>query len=382
MNQPTTESKTAEVVAAFKEMQAKGLADLVEARTKEAVAASKRKQIEEVERPGPVELTPPKWVTDPVGAARDEAVLLRKQLDEALARCKRKRIMVCRFPGNGSERMECVDWITRLIRDHKDHPEFDLGIPQKIHDTPVDMCRNRAAAIALENNADYLLMVDNDMGPDCNLGKVAGAKHFLLSSWDFLKLLPPEQPCVIAAPYCGPPPEEFVYVFNWRWTGSVERPDFRGKIEMIPRSEAAHRVGVSQVAALPTGLMLIDCRAFKQLPEPWFYYESADPRWTKKASTEDVTFSRDCALCRIPIYCNWDAWASHMKVMPIGKPIQASVTIVNKRIREIVADGYEPYDAVAEIGAESFTWPPDLPTKKEEMPVEPGAAARPLPVVM
>lgn len=299
-----------------------------------------------------------------------------------IAATPKKKLLIHRFPGNGSERMECVNWLVNACVGYKDSPDIEVLFPRFRQDTPIDMVRNEAVLAARRLGADYLCLVDSDIEPDYQCGGFApaadfqpDAKQFLPSSLKFLRSLP--GPAVVAAPYCGPPPAEYVYVFDWDWTGNVERPDFRGKIEMIPRNDAAHRTGFQQVAALPTGLMLIDMRVFDIVPGPWFYYETDCPNWSRKASTEDVTFSRDCAMCRVPIYCNWDSWCRHWKTVGVGKPLRASMDIVNPRIAEIVAAGYRRDERVKFVGQDAPAWPDWLP---QSLPV--GGASKKAPVVM
>jgi hypothetical protein len=71
--------------------------------------------------------------------------------------------------------------------------------------------------------------------------------------------------------------------------------------------------------------------------KPWFYYEWADKYCAAKASTEDVTQTRDLSMVGTqklgysPVYCNWDAWAGHWKPKCVGKPqVLAAKDISNK----------------------------------------------------
>ena len=286
----------------------------------------------------------------------------------------RKSLLIVRFPGDGTERQECVDWLVNCAWAWKDSPDIELLPPVRLKDTPIDMVRNLAVMKAKKMKADYLVMVDNDIEPDYQCGRSGNttdfnpeAKQFLASSIAFLEKL--DRPAIIAAPYCGPPPESPVYVFDWEWTGDVEGDgDFKGKLAMIPRNDAAHRVGIQQVAAIPTGLVLIDMRVFETLPAPWFYYETATKEWTKKASTEDVTFSRDAAICGIPVYCNWDAWCRHWKSIGVGKPLRASVDIVHPKIQKIVAEGFQRGDRYSAVSTEP-EWPGWLTPGETKIPV-------------
>lgn len=278
----------------------------------------------------------------------------------------RKRVLICRFPGEGFERQECVDWLIATAVGFKDSPDVEILPPHRIKDTPVDMSRNRACKIALDLGVDYLVMVDADIEPDYLRGSDPEARPFLSTSLDFMKGI--AEPCIVAAPYCGAPPEEFVFVFEWVCQGSVSRPDFRSRIEMIGRNEASRMIGFSQVPAIATGLMIIDTRVLRKMPHPWFYYESKDPEWTQKASTEDVTFSRDAALLNIPVYCNWQSWCRHWKSVGIGKPMRASVDIVHPRIAEMVAAAWGRGDRIANATYMTM-FPGDLPKDRAGLPI-------------
>jgi hypothetical protein len=131
--------------------------------------------------------------------------------------------------------------------------------------------------------------------------------------------------------------------------------DVNVRIEQYPREWARQMAGIQECAALPTGLIMYDMRAF-ELIEPrtlrpdqvidgllngeidrreavralsggWFYYEWKDGTASDKASTEDVTNTRDISLAGCvklgynPVYCNWDSPVGHWKPWCVeGKP--------------------------------------------------------------
>lgn len=107
--------------------------------------------------------------------------------------------------------------------------------------------------------------------------------------------------------------------------------------------------GVQEVAALPTGLILFDVRAFKKLPPPWFTYQykgdgpecpgcgQAKPGLqTEKASTEDVVLTRDLSLLGIPQYCAWDSWAGHIKRKVVRKPRPITPDAAGRKLRDAI----------------------------------------------
>lgn len=261
------------------------------------------------------------------------------------------KIMLARFPYGHAEHDDVTDYFAELYHEIKSDPRFDV-MRWKICDTPITMGRNRALSIAKKNNVDYVLMIDSDMAPDLysrpyqNEQILPDARPFWKSSIDFA--LSHNGPCCIGAPYCGPPPEELVYVFHWRNRQS-NNPNQDLRLDMIPREHAAMLGGIQEVAALPTGLYLIDMRALEKIKQPYFSYEwdrdgkecemcgqrEPGPQ-DNKASTEDVVFTRDLSLAGVPQYCNWDAWAGHNKVKRVGKPIPYTIEGVGAKLREAV----------------------------------------------
>lgn len=254
----------------------------------------------------------------------------------------RYRLLFARFPGGGIECSESVDWLMENYHQAKIDPRLEVAKWWK-NDTPIDMVRNQCLADARRSNADFVLMIDNDMAPDFYLGKDPNAVPFLKTALDFLIEHP--GPAVIAAPYCGPPPHENIYVFRWR-TWQSNTPEGSRSLEQYSREEAYAMGGIHEAAALPTGLMLIDMRAIDRLDKcrkaaveaaraggreiirrPYFYYEFNED-CSQKQSTEDVTFSRDLSLAGVPMYCAWDCWALHRKVKLVGRPVIATPDMV------------------------------------------------------
>lgn len=225
-------------------------------------------------------------------------------------------VLIARFPYGGGEYRKATNWLVETVLKIKK----DRRVSEVFHfdedDTPITMLRNRACKVAKDAGIDYVLMLDNDLHPDYQ-----AASPFWESSFDFL-LKHRHAPAIVAAPYCGPPPHEAVYVFRWKCFQS-DHPNLAGdhKLEMYTREEAATLTGIREVAALPTGLMLFHTEVLDRLPPPWFEYEYTDEYQTRKASTEDVYFTRNASFAGVPVYCNWDAWAGHRKWKTVGKPV-------------------------------------------------------------
>lgn len=255
-------------------------------------------------------------------------------------------IVTFSYGGNGgisSEVPDIREWmIPTVLEAHKDDRIAGIRV-WNLSDTPITMTRNRAVLMARQYGIDVLVMVDSDMKPDINAG-LPDAKPFFKSSFDFLVNHYHKGPCVIGAPYCGPPPVENVYVFRWQNLVSENpNPDFQ--LEMYDRHTAVKMAGIQDCAALPTGLIMYDMRAFditepkSEADKPWFYYEWKDRFAADKASTEDVTQTRDLSLTGTqklgynPVYCNWDAWAGHWKPKCVGKPQVIDAKGISDKLR-------------------------------------------------
>jgi len=254
-------------------------------------------------------------------------------------------VMICRFPYGGYELSECVDWLVETVIEMKGDARVGDIFRKRIADTPISMTRNEACLVARELGADFLLMIDDDVAPDHHV-KEAGSRPFWRSSFEFL--LAHKGPGVVAAPYCGPPPHENIYVFRWRNKASGNPADHQVldlKLDQYTREEAAERTGIEEVAALPTGLLLMSTAVLDRLPPPWFEYEYADLYKARKVTTEDVYFTRNLSMSGVPVYCNWDAWAAHDKRKLVGRPRPATFDLVRDEYRkafEIRARGESP----------------------------------------
>ena len=255
------------------------------------------------------------------------------------------------YGGNGgisSEVPDIREWMTPLVAEASRDPRIENIRIWNLADTPITMTRNRAVLQAREYGIDVLVMIDSDMKPDMD-----GDKKFFPSSFDFLYDHYEKGPVVIGAPYCGPPPAECVYVFEWRDMQSGHpNPDFQ--LKMYERSQAVKMSGIQPCAALPTGLIMYDMRAFELTEpktdedKPWFYYEFPDKYQAEKASTEDVTMTRDLSLVGTqklgynPVHCNWDAWAGHWKPKCVGKPQFIEAKHISSKLKQCWVANYDP----------------------------------------
>lgn len=279
-------------------------------------------------------------------------------------------LFLASFPygGNGATSSEVPTvrhWFARTIVAAKKDERIDGVLWQDFSDTPITMTRNAAVVAARRAGADVLLMIDSDMAPDLYVGKDPEARTFFEIAFDFVYRRRMEgKPVVVGAPYCGPPPVECVYVFRWT---SMESggADLHPKMEMYSREDAAKMGGIQPAAALPTGLILFDMEIFdhtdpkheyqrllqmhdrktaEALTRSWFYYEYDDIYQAQKASTEDVTATRDMGLVvedklgYNPLHCAWDSWAGHWKPKCVGKPQPIYGDSVNEKYRTAVTE--------------------------------------------
>lgn len=272
------------------------------------------------------------------------------------------RVMFARFPGGHVDRDDVTDWLVGAVLAAKADPRIQPDILNwRRTDTPITMVRNLCIEVAKSEQVDFLIMVDNDMKPDAYLpsnpyamAHCPAAKPFFQSSFDFAyQQRLAGKPCVIGAPYCGPPPCENIYVFqwaNWETGGPEDNADI--KLEQFTREQAATMRGIQEVAALPTGLIILDMRCIAENEPPYFYYEWKDKTESEKASTEDVTFTRDTALHGCTQYCNWDAWAGHWKQKCVGRPMQLTARSISQRFRNRVLAQYniQPGEELITVG--------------------------------
>ncbi len=249
---------------------------------------------------------------------------------------KKFKLMVARFPGNNQEHPASSQYVINLMFSLlQDDRISDIDNWYK-SDTPITMVRNLCVKEAIDRGIDYILMIDSDMRPD----SVPGAPGFWPTAWEFaMKCRADEElirtaspsptpdglfragpPITIAAPYCGPPPREECYIFQWH-SNQTDDVTLNTWLAPMDRDCAADRRGIEEVAALPTGLILYDIRVFEHLTPPWFEYEWEDrPFNTRKASTEDVYQTRNASMQGMPQFVAWDCWADHIKQKFVPKP--------------------------------------------------------------
>lgn len=291
------------------------------------------------------------------------------------------------YGGNGgtsSEVPDIRDWTIDTILKARSDSRVGKICRRNFSDTPITMTRNAAVLWARENDVDVLVMVDSDMCPDCEKDDDPNAKPFWDSSFQFIYENWSNGPNVVCAPYCGPPPTSPVYVFKWAST-TTEDLNIGMKMQMYGREEAEQLSGIHPAAALPTGLIMFDMRAF-ELTDPkklesengWFYYEWPDCYSADKHSTEDVTATRDMSFQgwleknKDVIYCNWDSWAGHWKPLCVRKPRSIKADYVADKFRKAVLRDQKSIQSVNFIrcNTEDGGAKPARVLQKGEMPAE------------
>lgn len=280
------------------------------------------------------------------------------------------------YGGNGgiaSEVPQVREWWGRACSQMQSDDRIGRVHAKTLSDTPITMTRNQAARLAHDCGADILVMVDSDMDPD--LYRSAGEPEFFPTAFDFCYSRYPHKPTVIGAPYCGPPSHplhggsECVYIFDWAGDETDEHTSFG--LKMVDRNDAARRKGIHEAAALPTGLIMYTVgpedspgNAFSLIDPPYFYYEYTDQYEQQKASTEDVTNTRDIAMqatlrngenC---LFCAWDCWAGHVKPKTVGRPVPITVDDINQKYVRAVQQGIRRDERLLDVDFVGDSRPP------------------------
>jgi predicted O-methyltransferase YrrM len=298
-------------------------------------------------------------------------------------------VAIAHFPygGNGATSSEHPDlrhWEVETALKMRDDDRIESFTSRDFSDTPITMTRNRAMRKAKEAGIDLLLMVDSDQSPDKHRGD-AWFKPFWDVAFNFLYENYHQGPRLIFAPYCGPPDEttgENVYVFQWA-TNGARGQETQFSLEPYTREQAAILTGIQEAAAGPTGMLLMDTRlldliqpsglpkrhvlerlqsgemtvdeALWALKDGYCHYEWTNSYAEEKASTEDVTLTRDISMAGIvklgynPVFCAWDSWIGHHKPWNVGKPRIYSADRVAETLRRAVLQGHRDNEVIVSM---------------------------------
>jgi len=299
-----------------------------------------------------------------------------------------------------------VPWFAKVYKQLSADDRVEQVAIKVYGDIPLDIERNRVVLDAKQHGFDVIVMLDSDNVPDLYFGHRSEARAFIETSFNFLYEREIKGiPTVVCAPYCGPPPHptkggsENVYVFfATHDEGDDSNPDHVGRIrfEAYSREHAAIMRGIQPCAAGPTGCIMYSTSAFDLMPvhqhtkdeilddlmagkiskdrakqlinmESWFYYESPNGLRTSKASTEDVTNTREIQMAGLQkhgepvVFCNWDAWAGHFKPKCVGAPSLLRIESVSNLFRETVVNNISGQEQSVDI---DFTGGEPLPDPK------------------
>jgi len=278
-------------------------------------------------------------------------------------------IMISRFPGGSImpiDMPDTTDYFAKLCHDLKMDSRCSEVITARVSDTPITMSRNLVVEEAKRDKVTFLLMIDNDMSPDVDLGKDPYAEPFMPTALNFCLDRWDSGPHMVGAPYCGPPPIENVYIFRWATDETDDPSNVSPMLHQYSREEAATRIGFEAVGALPTGLILFDMRIFTEiLKPPYFYYQWMDKTESQKASTEDVTMTRDAGLAGAKVWCFWSAWAGHWKMKLVGRPKIMSTDVIGDQMKQAVQRDWHLADRVLNMGKPGGNYVPPIMLKPE-----------------
>jgi len=180
----------------------------------------------------------------------------------------------------------------------KDLPNWDVIFsgPWRM---PIDVARNRAAKVALEEECDYLFFYDDDMVThpavvERLLKHVEREEIHIISAKVFIR---------------GRPFNTMIFRFD--------DPDKLGLFE--PKPEDIDENGLVKCGAVGCASTLIDTQLFKMTPEPWFL--------TGAHNTEDVYFCMKAAdhISGIEIRMDMNTECGHMLDKPILSTASKSV---------------------------------------------------------
>lgn len=307
------------------------------------------------------------------------------------------------YGGNGgcaNEHPDVREWFCQTMMMAKEDPRIGDINTQTFSDTPITLTRNKAVLVARQLGADLILFCDSDQSPNLH-AREQGFEPFFKSSFDYLYAHYEKGPVCIGAPYCGPPPHENVYVFRWDSTG-VYGDETSFSLEQYSRHEASRMQGIQECAALPTGLIMFDMRMFdliepskmsqrqvleeveghrmsiaeamRNISNGWFYYEWKNQYAAEKASTEDVTATRDMAMVGQeklgynPVLCNWNSPIGHWKPWCVpGRPRFFGNESVGGSFRRAMERDASEHDRIIDV---------QLPDRFKSLPVNHVAPAR------
>lgn len=284
--------------------------------------------------------------------------------------------------GMPAEHPSCREMALEVQRYAAKNPRISQITMETLSDTPVTMTRNLSVKRARELGADILVMLDTDQ--DFMFHAHSGwYKPFFPVAFTEIYNHYCKGPLVIAAPYCGGANNgENVFFFEWRNHG-LHGDDTSFSLEQYNRETAALMSGLHPVAALPTGMIMFDMRIFamlddgrlskedaldkyksgeitkeealRSLSDGYFYYEWTDETASEKASTEDVTVTRDISLVGSvklgynPLRVACDSWIGHVKPYTTGRPKIMTAEQIGGVMKRAVLNNISAKDKIVHV---------------------------------
>jgi hypothetical protein len=234
------------------------------------------------------------------------------------------KVLITVLASGGMLRAELAQWLVRTTHVGMRLPHVEDVQTVMIDQCPTPVARNQSVEHARRQHCDVLVSVDADTLPH---------DDFLASALDEVR----KRPCVVGSPYVCAGDDMRVQIFRWSSREDVTGNEAMGRCVHVSRDEAARLSGAEEVAFFGTGCYAADVRAFEKIAPPYFGYEYEDARMLRVVSTEDVRCFRDLSLAGVPMVCLWDRWATHMKVVPLGRPLAYSPGDVAERSRRFLA---------------------------------------------
>jgi hypothetical protein len=160
-----------------------------------------------------------------------------------------------------------------------------------------DEARNKFAETALEQDFDFLFMMDVDM-----IFPTGVLARMIRNMGKIEEDIPP----VLAGLYCSRSNDNRWHVYNWA-------PDQ----EMWESLILPFDTGLVKVDAIGTGCMLLDVNVFQALEWPWFEYEYRIVKGKRHRLSEDMVFCERLGKIGIPIYADTSIRCGHMHSVQI-----------------------------------------------------------------
>jgi GT2 family glycosyltransferase len=186
-----------------------------------------------------------------------------------------------------------------LLLDLVKNPAFSLTIDIVAGD-PVDRGRNLICQNFLKSDADYLLMLDDDVVPTPNVLEMARQDKDVIGGLYYANL---PGPGYYSIAYTTDTPPE---------TGAA-----RARLGI---GRDIENTGIIEVALLATGCMMIHRRVLEGLEEPFFVMEMDETiRWI--TDSEDFSFCRKARKAGFRVWLDTGVTCGHIKTLDMRESI-------------------------------------------------------------